>query len=548
MSERNHEVHHYNSGRIAPSNITEKNAREYLEQNLWGLNIPKDKMDNLVRELQQVLRNKKMDKKRIQNEWRKSLEKLRVEADMQRLRNVLERCESNFNELNKASKEAWLTDKVFDLFTWGKVSKTLLESYNNSKNMFIEHYSRYVGLLRSGKIKLTKSQKSELEAIMKKWVIVLQTKLESPTLIGSVKNQFKNTWKQIRWLAEKAGKKMDKKEKHTVVIEYKDSDVAKEIRYANWDLELVFANWIRQIFYNSWTWSAESMIVYADKSTSVRYRSWKAKDVSFDAKGKAKIESYRKSEESVSHNDNAAEKTEKQDSKKQKSDKLASQKSENDKMKPEPIASNHVDIPSTFSSTIDRKHFFDSLFSSVDSSRHMSVKLPNGFTFELKKTAWSEAYTVEYGWANGIKHEWLSRKEVRKSLSFAQYANSVGLWFLIPHSREILSKVNSNGKWNKINDRDWMDLDEKMLLLSIIGPKLIPGYIHSVDLRFNENQFTNVSLSWSDISRKSSKLSKHVWWFSNVEMLAKALYPKNGWKEFDSVEFLGSLSKSESIA
>ncbi|EKE27854.1 MAG: hypothetical protein ACD_3C00142G0010 [uncultured bacterium (gcode 4)] len=207
-------------------------------------------------------------------------------------------------------------------------------------------------------------------------------------------------------------------------------------------------------------------------------------------------------------------------------------------------SSSLVVIPSSFSNNLDRTQFFNSIFSAIDEKESINIKLPDWLNFTLSKKAWSETYSVEYGWDKWIKHEWLSRKEVKNSLSFAQYTNSIWLGFLISSSREIIQKINSISVWDKILDKDWLSPSEKMLFLSIVWPQLIPGYIQTTSLEVNEAQFRNIKHQGKEISKKSKKLSGHIWWFSNLEELAKAQFPANGWKDFNVLTFLNSIWKT----
>jgi hypothetical protein len=90
-----------------------------------------------------------------------------------------------------------------------------------------------------------------------------------------------------------------------------------------------------------------------------------------------------------------------------------------------------------------------------------------------------------------------------------------------------------------------LDRKEKMLFLSKIWPMLIPGYINTLSMEANEEQFRHVSITWKDIAKKSPKLQNIIWRFSSVEELAKTLYPANWWKDFNSLAFLQSFWKQD---
>lgn len=184
-----------------------------------------------------------------------------------------------------------------------------------------------------------------------------------------------------------------------------------------------------------------------------------------------------------------------------------------------------------------RKEFFDAFFNYIDTHWDVSKKLKNSnwVEFSISKD-WEWTYVVNY-WDREIKN--LKRKEVRDSLSFANFLSPLWLKDLIPFSSRIIEEINKKSNWEPINDLDWLSDKEKNLILQKLWTAIIPGYTQKPEVEENNKQFEDMSKLNANI--KWQKDFQYNWTITSLGQLLKLRFPTDNQDSFDIKSLLKAI-------
>lgn len=214
-----------------------------------------------------------------------------------------------------------------------------------------------------------------------------------------------------------------------------------------------------------------------------------------------------------------------------------SSSSETKKMDDYIKSSNNFDLwklPQDFES---RQMFFDALFRNIDNNwdsiKH--IKSRSWVMFNLSKD-WDKLYKVSY-WDREIK--WLSRKELRNSISFANLLAPLWLMDLVPYSTRIINEINKKSNGKPINDLDGMSDEEKKLCFTKLWQAILPWFQDKPELEENEKQFKDMNKVNANI--KSQKEFQYNWKISSISQLLKLKFPSSDTTTFDIISLLKSI-------
>ncbi|MDD2909202.1 MAG: hypothetical protein PHZ26_05655 [Candidatus Gracilibacteria bacterium] len=240
----------------------------------------------------------------------------------------------------------------------------------------------------------------------------------------------------------------------------------------------------------------------------------------------AKINEQIRKEEEISLSQKKPKTTETEDT--------ITQNKENKKINPELAKkfsmSSSVEIPGNIKnmSSNEKGVYFNTLFNGEKIGGGKTIVTPSGAKFDFIKRA-ENNFDINYG---GIEHKGLNLKEIRNSVSFANFTADLGLNFLIPYAGKILRKINE--KETLIEDRDGLNDKEKSIIISKLGKAIIPG--------FKENN-TNIEKNISQFTRiKSNPIKYNNSSFSNIELLTKTKFGYAGGTELNIDKLLADIS------
>lgn len=153
---------------------------------------------------------------------------------------------------------------------------------------------------------------------------------------------------------------------------------------------------------------------------------------------------------------------------------------------------NNFDLWTMSSDRNSRKIFFDALFNYIDSHVNSVKSLKSIWWIEFKiRKDWEWTYKINY-WDREMKS--LTREQTKDSVSFAIFLEPLWLIDLIPHSSKIIEEINKKSNGKPIKDIDWLNDEEKRLILTKLWLAIIPWYKTQVpEIKEHINQFKNIS-------------------------------------------------------
>lgn len=168
------------------------------------------------------------------------------------------------------------------------------------------------------------------------------------------------------------------------------------------------------------------------------------------------------------------------------------QNKENKKINPELAKkfslSSNVEIPSNIKnmSPDEKNVYFNTLFNWEKIGWWRTIVTPSWAEFNFIKRA-ENNFDINFWW---IEHKWLDLKEIRNSVSFANFTANLGLNFFIPYAWKILRKINENE--TLVEDIDWLNDKEKNIIISKLWKAIIPWFKEkNTDIEKNVSQFKN---------------------------------------------------------
>lgn len=222
-------------------------------------NLPPEQFNRLVDWIEDILFRKDIDEEKLKTEFKNVLNHEKNLVDYYK---KLAPLKSTLDDINKAIKTKWVSDKLFDKATWWEIDKSLRESLKITRSSIWEIYTEIKDIIFYDS-SLTEKQKKAYEELISNYINLLRMNSDDPTIFQMLNNQINNTWVQVNTV------------KKTIETKLNPNQELFKIAISTWinsnkAIEDIFNNW-KQIEFENYLISNNSQRkVFLDKFSKVR--------------------------------------------------------------------------------------------------------------------------------------------------------------------------------------------------------------------------------------------------------------------------------------